>query len=399
MHIGIAGWCNPAEFVAYLDDNKNVMSIYEAATAVNTYIKQLLDSNHTVTIFTYHFSVKGRKNVVQYHGDRLHIYILSKDPIINRIGLQSRFYMPGRLKKFMEKHLDGIDVLHAQWTYDFALACKHFAKRLPVFCTVRDWCPYIRSIQRNLGGLSNKLWWDSSYVVFKMVMSGDAIHFIANSHYTYKCITDAYPDKEVAIIPNPIYRNDILKEKKYTLVDPTFVSISQAIFDPRKNIITLIKSFNLYRKEVPQAKLYLIGKYTQTEYDNVANDKTLSLDNIVFTGAVSHEQVLDYIDQSTCLVHPAVEETFGNILVEAMARHVVCVGGKKAGGVPQVLGNGKAGILCDVTDVNSLLDALKKSQDKEYIAPILDNANHLMLSQYASDVNMENTIKLYKVFL
>ena len=114
---------------------------------------------------------------------------------------------------------------------------------------------------------------------------------------------------------------------------------------------------------------------------------------------MSHDKVLEAIDRSTCLVHPSYEETFGNILIEAMARCVPCIGGVKSGGVPYVLGQGKYGLLCDISNPSSLLSAMKKTMDRDYIDTIVLRANERIRNSYSSDVVAKKHFGLYKDLL
>jgi glycosyltransferase involved in cell wall biosynthesis len=60
------------------------------------------------------------------------------------------------------------------------------------------------------------------------------------------------------------------------------------------------------------------------------------------------------------LVHPSLEESFGNTLVEAMAQWTPVVGGEASGAVPWVLDGGKAGLLTDVTEPASLATSIRR---------------------------------------
>ena len=79
-----------------------------------------------------------------------------------------------------------------------------------------------------------------------------------------------------------------------------------------------------------------------------------------------------------------------------MARRVVCIGGYDAGAVPEILGEGKRGILCNVRDINSILNAMKRIDDVDYIEDILNNASSYIKEQYADDVVSQKHIELYK---
>ena len=107
-------------------------------------------------------------------------------------------------------------------------------------------------------------------------------------------------------------------------------------------------------------------------------------------------EVIAAIDDSTCLIHPALEETFGNILLEGMARCVCVIGGDKSGAVPLVLNKGKCGILCDVTSVASMVDAMKKALNLKETQSLIEEGTSRLLGSYSSDVILEKHLQLYK---
>ena len=208
-------------------------------------------------------------------------------------------------------------------------------------------------------------------------MKGDSIKFIANSQYTYDRILSEYPEKEVHIIPNPIDQSLIVSEKINPNIVHRFISIAQSIDDKRKNILVLLKAFELYKKEYPDAVLTLVGHFRKKGevYKNIMLN---SSESITLTGVLPREEIINLIDESTCLIHPSLEETFGNILLEAMVRKVPCIGGEKSGAVPLVLDNGKCGVLCDITDYKAIYEAMKKIEDPDYRNIIVDNATRMI---------------------
>ena len=69
------------------------------------------------------------------------------------------------------------------------------------------------------------------------------------------------------------------------------------------------------------------------------------------------------------LLHPALEESFGMAIVEAMVLGLSVVAGRDSGAVRWVLDEGRAGFLTDVKDPNaiaeSLLACIEREEDRE----------------------------------
>lgn len=387
MNIGICGPVNPKMLSAYLHRGQKIPDINKSANAVNTYIIELLRNGHHVIVVT--SDVPGFKEDEVLKGDNILIHIVRSNPGLYVTSTLSRIYMIPRLKKALKLYVADMEVLHAQWTYDFALAAKSFEKELPVFCSVRDWCPYIMSIQKGF----KKMQWFIYYLIFKKVMKSERIHFIANSEYTYNCIKRDYPNKDVSIIYNPIDKQYVLSEKKKKITSPTFISIAGDLAEGRKNIGTLIMAFAKFYINHKDSVLKLVGEDSgiRQKYDH-----NHLFDGVEFLGVMDHHALIDEIDNCTCLIHPSLEETFGNILIEGMARKVVVIGGKDSGAVPQVMGNGEFGILCDVTSEQSIVDAMEKACDHRVTDMYVERATTSLRDNYCSDIIEEQHLRLYK---
>lgn len=394
MKIGIAGPVNPDELKDFLYKEQKIQPINKGATAVNTYIKELLRKGHSVIVFTSEIPSNEKESYIIV-GEKLQIHVICSKPGVFLTHALSRIYMIRRLRNYMRNYINDIDVLHAQWTYDFALAAKAFECHLPVFCTVRDWCPYIMSLQKGLRNVQWKLY----YCIFRKVMSSNNIHFIANSEYTYSQIIKMYPNKQIEIIYNPIDKDYILDKRLYELHNDVFISIAISLTEGRKNVYRLLEAFHLLRKERPNSQLKLVGNGFENSTKEYKLYSSLGLlEGVSLLGQLNHTKLIEEIDKSTCLIHPSLEETFGNILVEGMARRVPVIGGKNSGAVPQVLGNGVCGILCDVEDISSIKEAMNKACDKEYTKKIVEEATKNIKEKFSSDSIVNRQTTLYRIY-
>ena len=83
-----------------------------------------------------------------------------------------------------------------------------------------------------------------------------------------------------------------------------------------------------------------------------------------------------------------------------MSRRLLVIGGIKSGAVPSVLGNGKYGLLCDVTNCGDIINTLVGvSSEKERIINIVNEAtNHLIKDQTDTAVAKQH-IDLYEKYL
>ena len=384
MRIGFVTPFNPADFSDRL--GSGVPDINRGATAVHVLVRELLSEGHEIQVFT---SYPGKGPTCRYAGGGLRVCAV---PRSGRLPLPGkRLAVARRLRRLLAAALPDLDVLHAQWTYEYALAAGAFADRIPTFCTVRDWAPYQLAMAR---GLRFRTYWAESLLMAHDVLRNKHIHFVANSEYTRGLLLEDDPAKEIRLIPNPIAAGSILTERSRYPDRPVLVSICQSI-DARKNIGTLLEAFRLYRALRPTAELHLGGK------DFVPGNPRLAAlpaasgtlpEGVILEGWLDRTMLNDLLDRASVLVQPSLEETFGNVLLEGMARRIPVIGGRDSGAVPAVLGHGEYGLLCDVTDPRALCDAFVAAESR----PNIDAATERLRAEFSSDRIAARHLALYR---
>lgn len=394
MKIGIVAPFNPHSVLKYFGPDAKVPDVNRNASSINAIVEELLEQGHRVIVFTYVTDHRFIPQVVE--GEQIKVYVLSSKTIIPKAGLFVRLYMPRALRNVMDNEVKNLDVLHAHWTYDYALAAQNYCDRLPVFVTVRDWCPKILRQQRSPLQI---IYWILSWFVYKRVMRNEKTHFIANSYYTENMLRNTYPSKKINLNFNPINKSYILSERRYKPDGLVFISIADSLSNPGKNIITLLKAFKQFREQHSDASLILVGKGGEEGASFRVQCEELGLnEGVEFRGFVSHDKLLDIIDRATCLVHPSLEETFGNTLLEAMSRCVLVIGGQYAGAVPHVLEHGEIGVLCDVKDPGSICNAMTSVLNEDLQRRITSKATKKLKELYSSDQVARQLINIYKQY-
>ena len=391
--IGIVSPFNPFEIKDFLyQQNDKVLNNNVSATSVHALVIGLIKLGYRVIVFTYDLSIG--EDVV-YYGENVSVYVCSIYSFslkYYKLGFFSRAYMGGVLSKKISKHVDEISVLYAQWTYDYAKACVPYVNTVPVFCTIRDWCPYICSMQRDV---RSKVYWLISYCVFNKVIRNKKIKFIANSFYTKRKFEELI-GVCIPVIFNPIKGDYLLNKRTSYPSTHIFVSIAVNLFEERKNIKSLLIAFQLYLKDFPDSKLQLIGGYDEDRMEAYRNRGLLK--NVMLLGRLQHDDIATILDRSSALIHPSLEETFGNILLEGMARRLPVIGGDNSGAVPFVLGNGKYGCLCDVCSPKSLYYAMRKvMEDSNYRISLIRESYRYLVDNYLDITIAQKYIDLYNV--
>jgi len=139
-------------------------------------------------------------------------------------------------------------------------------------------------------------------------------------------------DKEIKIVPNGIdlykYQNHDQPVKAND--DPRMI-LYVGRLERRKGVKYLIKAFSVFQQKHPNSKLIIAGDGPDREkLQLLAED--LGVKNIQFLGFISEEHKMELLNQADIFCSPAVYgESFGIVLLEAIATGTVCVAGNNSG--------------------------------------------------------------------
>ena len=148
--------------------------------------------------------------------------------------------------------------------------------------------------------------------------------------------------------------------------------LSVSSIQPRKNLIRLIEAYSCLRGLRPEGKLpqlILVGKRGWLDNETFRAAQRHSANNdIAFTGYVAENDLSALYSGATCFVYPSFFEGFGLPVLEAMQCGAPVIAGNRTS-IPEVVG--KAGLLFDPFDTNSLVQALTRMlDDSEYRAAL-----------------------------
>ncbi|MCX6138973.1 MAG: glycosyltransferase family 4 protein [Ignavibacteriales bacterium] len=246
------------------------------------------------------------------------------------------------------------EVVHAHWTYAFALAAVKSS--FPSLVTLHDhpWDIVKYGGWYNLPGYLTTL-----YVYRK------GNHFAAVAP-SVKQFAELHGAREIELIPNVLERTFLFDTKlpDDQAMPPVIVSVLN--WTSLKNATTALLSFHGILTEFPDARFDLYGWNLGVGEPGElwARDHGVS-QNVVFHGTTENTEVRRAIAASTVVLHPSYTESTSIVIAEAMAMGKPVVAGESAGAVPWVLDNGTCGLLTDVRSVekvrNSLLALLRNS--------------------------------------
>lgn len=132
--------------------------------------------------------------------------------------------------------------------------------------------------------------------------------------------------------------------------EKVFVHVSN--FRGVKRVPDVVKVFAGIREKIP-AKLLLIGEGPDLPVArNLVKEKGLG-DDVRFLG--NQKDVAEILSICDLKLLLSEKESFGLVLLEAMACGVPCVG-TNIGGIPEVIVDGETGYICEVGDIEDITD-------------------------------------------
>jgi glycosyltransferase involved in cell wall biosynthesis len=252
-------------------------------------------------------------------------------------------------------------VVHAHWTYEFALAARRTG--VPTLVTVHDWAPAVLAHHRD------------AYRAVRLGMQvrvlTTAPELTAVSPYLQEKV-ERYYRKRVRLVPNGV-APELFQDTATRASGPLRFGSLVAGDDRLKNLRRLLVAFARVRGSTPdEVELVLAGGGCGPgdPLHRWAAERGLQ-QGVHFAGRLASTEVPAYLAGLDVLVHPSLEESFGMVLVEAMAAGVPVVAGRHSGAPPWLLEGGAAGLLVDVTDAAAIATAMVRltgAPEREHLA-------------------------------
>lgn len=240
------------------------------------------------------------------------------------------------------------DVVLANWTYQYARA--GVTSGVPCLVVARD-SPW-RCLWRihSFGFLVKTLY--SQFFVFPKIQHLSTIspHMVEDLRKFNRYKGD------ITVIPNGInvdldFKKGIRKDAK------TILCVSE--WNPLKNIRTLFRAFAILRTRHSNWRLLAVGNCIDEDVAGAwMRNHGVATDGVELLGRKTQAEIKSLLrNEADIFCSPTLEESFGQVFLEAMAQGVPCIGGERSGAVPWVMGEG--GVVCDVTKPEKLAGCIE----------------------------------------
>ena len=160
---------------------------------------------------------------------------------------------------------------------------------------------------------------------------------------------------------NPGVKGDAIREKFHFRQSKVGIFVGAlTTFHAYKGVDVLLKAFKKVSGD-SYARLLIVGSGDLTDgYKKLAQELGIS-SSVVFAGRVKDDQLPEYYAASDFAVLPSKDssEGFGLALLEAMATGKPVIG-SRVGGIPEIVQDGKNGLLVEPNNIDHLAGAIRE---------------------------------------
>ncbi|WP_078432802.1 N-acetyl-alpha-D-glucosaminyl L-malate synthase BshA [Metabacillus halosaccharovorans] len=275
---------------------------------------------------------------------------------------------------------EDLDLLHVHYAIPHAI-CAYLAKQM----VKKD----LKIVTTLHGTDITVLGYDQSLadMIRFGIESSDQVTAVSNAlvNQTHDLL---HPDKKIETVYNFIddrvyYKKDAMHLKKeYKIAEDEKVIIHVSNFRKVKRVQDVVYAFHKIHRKV-NSKLLLVGDGPEMTYVNRLVRELGLVEHVLFLGKQDSLEELYSISDLILLL--SEKESFGLVLLEAMACGVPCIG-TNAGGIPEVILEGETGYICDVGDIETIaIRAIQILSDQDLHNRMAESATILAKERFHSD--------------
>lgn len=185
-------------------------------------------------------------------------------------------------------------------------------------------------------------------------------------------------DIKIKVIPNMIEENKT--GKLSSLENNQIISIGR--LEDVKDFKTLINVFSLVQEKHRKLILKIVGEGSQRKnLEGLIKEKNLE-ENIILTGSLDKEQIIDELLKSDIFVLTSKSESFSLVLCEAMNYGVPCIAFDVDVGPREIIEDGKNGYLIKNRDIIAMENKIEELFENSEKRKKLGNKAFISISRF-----------------
>lgn len=212
--------------------------------------------------------------------------------------------------------------------------------------------------------------------------------------------TKKYVERDISVIPFGIDTETFAPDDTAAQGDEIVIGLVKSL-ERKYGIDKLIDVFGLLKKRNPglMLKLLLVGSGSLEEKFR-HKVRSMGLENdTIFTGNISHSKISDYHRQIDIAVYLSTVESFGVSVLESLSCEVPVVV-SDVGGLPEVVEDGKTGLIIKGGNINDACLAIERLIKDTGLRKRMGAAGRMaVLKNYEWNDNVNQMISFYKAVL
>lgn len=244
------------------------------------------------------------------------------------------------------------------------------------FSLLRHFCRFKLVISVHGGDLFPRGAPERQYPKALEILINSADWLVAPSKSTLDAALTRFPGfrTKSSAIHNAVDLTEFDTEEWNVLQSGRFV-LCIALLQPRKAVDVLIKAFQLLGQTHPEMELWLAGDGPlRGQLEDLVSQLGLT-QKVKFLGSQDRIGVKKLLRQCTLLVLPSRAEPFGIAILEAFSSMKPVVA-SAVGGIPEIIEDGRNGILVEPENPQALCDAISKVWTDPVLAEQLGHAGY-----------------------
>jgi glycogen(starch) synthase len=310
--------------------------------------------------------------------------------VISRVNRAASAVLIRRLYESIK--LGGFDVVHGQDIYSPMALMSVFSahkRKIPSLLTCH-------SIHK-----AGKIW----QLINKPVVSGmrraDRVIAVSGAAKAY-CVALGVPNDKIEIIPNgvdlSIFNTKVdgsgMRDKLELARDP--LAVTAIRFVKRKGPEYLVSAFSKVLESIPNAKLVIAGSGPEAANLRVQIRKLGMEKSVKILIGLKREEVAELMAAADVFVLPSLIESFGIVLLEAMAvgTPIVCT---RTQGATEIVNDEVNGVMIPPADSDALADAiLRVLNDSKLARALRTNGLKVVQKRFSWKKTAKMTLALYE---
>jgi len=164
-----------------------------------------------------------------------------------------------------------------------------------------------------------------------------------------------------------------------------------------KGLPYLLQAFAQFARSHGKYELVIVGERLEGGIDPslIHLSKELGIyERVKFTGRLPERRTIEILGRVKCLVLPSLAEAFGMTVLEAMASETPVIA-THVGGIPEVVRNGRNGLLVPPADADSLSEAMERIASDSRLRRKLAEAGRRSCKRFTWDEMAKRTVEVY----